>query len=598
MHQNTSNKSGCFTIKAAWIFSFLLLVSYNHFAQDNTAPQDIQQELQLAEKHEQDGEFNQAAYYYNKLANTYWSKNNLDSASSYFLKALEMSEKLGNDNAVYVLNTNLGLINTEQGEIQEALNYFSKATETARQVGRKNDVASSLLNEANAAFELNRNKDALLLLDKTSNIAQEQNNTKLLRNAYSLYTKVYEALGNTEQSAKYFDLFAALTRKIQDENIRQKEQEVQERVTEATSRVREVEAAKQATEQELSLKDLELIQKQKILERAEKETREQQMQIDLLNKERELQQAVISHQEQMRKIYIAVIILIFLFSSFIFYSYQEKRKANIQLKHKNDEISRQNKEIQEQAEKLRELNQLKDKLFSIIAHDLRSPLGSLLTLLNLTQQGYFTKEGFKEVIDELSKNVGYTTELLENLLKWAQSQMQGLKIQPTYFNLHDVANSKFELYKEHASEKGIELINNIDKEISVFADSAMIELVYRNLIANAIKFSKKGGTVTAKAKVENNQVTATVSDTGTGIEPENLKKIFGKEIFSTKGTSNEKGTGLGLMLCKDFITLNKGEIWVKSEAGKGSDFYFTIPLIDIEYTENMHREKHYENART
>jgi len=588
MHQNTSNKSDFLTIKVASVFSFLLLISFSHFAQDNDAPQNIKKELQLAEKHEQDGEFNQATYYYNKLANTYWSRNDLDIASSYFLKALEMSEEIGNNNAVYVLNTNLGLINTEQRKFQEALNYFSKATKTARQVDRMSDVASSLLNEANAAFELNKKKDALLLLDETSTIAQEQNNPKLIRNAYSLYTKVYESLGNTEQSAKYFELFATLTRKIQDENIRQKEQEVQERVTEATSRVREVEAAKQATEKELSLKDLELTQKQKILEKAEKETREQQMQIDLLNKERELQQAVISHQEHMRKIYIAVIILIFLFSSFIFYSYQEKRKANIQLKQKNDEISRQNNEIQDQAEKLRELNQLKDKLFSIISHDLRSPLGSLLTLLNLTQQGYFTKEGFKEVIDELSKNVGYTTELLENLLKWAQTQMQGLKIQPAYFNLHDVANSKLELYKEHASEKGIELINTIDKEISVFADKAMIELVYRNLIANAIKFSKKGGTVTAKAKIENNQVTATISDTGTGIEPKNIKKIFGKEIFSTQGTSNEKGTGLGLMLCKDFITLNKGEIWVKSEMGKGSDFYFTIPLIESKYFEKQH----------
>ncbi|MFP4555813.1 MAG: ATP-binding protein [Bacteroidales bacterium] len=598
VYQNTIYKSGCFTYKVAWLFSFLLLLSVPLLAQDDTEQQDFHQELQQAEKHEQDGEFNEAAFFYNKIASAQWAKDNLTDATTFFLKALEMSEELGNTNAIYVLNTNLGLIHTEQGKSQEALNYFATATKTARQVGRKNDVASSLLNEANAAFELNKNDEALSLLNEASTIAKEQNNTKLLRNAYSLYTKVYEAIGDTEESAKYFELFAALTRKIQNEEIRRKEQEVAEKVSEATTRVREVEAAKEATEQELSLRDLELSQKQLILERAEEETREQKMQIDLLNKERELQQAIISHQEQMRKVYIAVIVLIFLFSSFIFYSYQEKRKANIQLKQKNEEISRQNEEIQEQAEKLRELNQLKDKLFSIISHDLRSPLGSLLTLLNLTQQGYFTKDGFKEVVDELSKNVGYTTELLENLLNWAQSQMQGLKIQPAYFNLHDVANSKFELYKEHASEKGIRIINSIDKEISVFADSAMIELVYRNLIANAIKFSKKGGTVTATAIIDKHHVTAKVSDTGTGIAPENLKKLFGKEIFSTKGTSNEKGTGLGLMLCKDFITLNKGEIWVRSEAGNGSEFFFTIPLTSSDFAENEQIEELHERVNT
>jgi K+-sensing histidine kinase KdpD len=187
-----------------------------------------------------------------------------------------------------------------------------------------------------------------------------------------------------------------------------------------------VEAEKQATEKELEIRDMELVEKQTMLEKTEQVSREQLMQIDLLNKERELQQAIITHQNQMRNVYLVIIAMILAFSLFIYYNYREKKKANLLLQQKNTEISRQNTEIQAQAQQLRELNQLKDKLFSIISHDLRSPLGSLITLLNLTQQGYFTEVGFKEVIDELSKNVGYTTELIENLLKWAQSQMQGL----------------------------------------------------------------------------------------------------------------------------------------------------------------------------
>jgi signal transduction histidine kinase len=255
------------------------------------------------------------------------------------------------------------------------------------------------------------------------------------------------------------------------------------------------------------------------------------------------------------------------------------------LQQKNDEISRQNVEIQAQTQQLRELNQLKDKLFSIISHDLRSPLGSLISLLNLTQEGYFTEEGFKEVVDELSKNVGYTTELLENLLQWAQSQMQGIKVNPSNFSLHDVANSKIALYSDQAANKGIVLKNFIDKDIKVFADSAMMELVFRNLIANAIKFCTNGSTITTSASLMKDSVLVSVSDTGTGISPENLEKLFGKEIFSTKGTSNEKGTGLGLVLCKDFVFLNGGKIWAKSIQGVGSEFFFTIPLNEGEFGE-------------
>jgi len=248
------------------------------------------------------------------------------------------------------------------------------------------------------------------------------------------------------------------------------------------------------------------------------------------------------------------------------------------LEQKNAEISRQNVEIQEQAEKLKELNQLKDKLFSIISHDLRSPLGSLLTLLSVTKEGYFTEEGFKNVIEDLSKNVGYTYELLENLLKWAQSQLQGTKLNPSVFNLIDATKNKLNIYSEQAVSKGITLQNLINDDISVYADRDMIELVLRNLIANAIKFSNDGSTVSVSAKQKDDWVEVCVADSGQGITPENLKKLFGKELFTTVGTRKEKGSGLGLVLCKDFITLNGGKIWASSTLGKGSKFFFTLPI--------------------
>jgi signal transduction histidine kinase len=555
----------------------LILIPSTAQAQAEKTAQ-AQEDARLGAESEERSDINQASYFYNKAANTYWALNDLENAKALFKKALQMAEKIGNHNAIYILNTNLGLINTETITFQEALEHFVKAGESAQQLNRKQDYATSLLNQANVLYEMEKFNDVIELLENAESIAKEANDSRMLRNTYSIFAKVYDKLNMREESTKYFNLFAALTRKIQQEEIQRKEDEAKQMVSQATTRVREVEAEKQATERELVERDMELVQKQRMLEETEQITREQLMQIDLLNKERELQQAIISHQNQMRNIYLGAIVLILIFSAYIMYSYNEKKKANHLLQQKNTEISRQNLEIQEQAQQLRELNNLKDKLFSIISHDLRSPLGSLITLLNLTQEGYFTEEGFRDVIDELSKNVGYTSELLENLLRWAQSQMQGLKVIPSTFNIRDVAEDKLRLYEEQAQNKGITLKNQIDPQMAVYADSAMIELVFRNLIANAIKFCDKGSVVTTTASHSNGMVMVSVSDTGKGISSENLKKLFGREIFSTRGTSNEKGTGLGLLLCKDFITLNGGEIWAKSVEGVGSEFFFTLPL--------------------
>lgn len=564
--------------------STMLVIPLSVVAQLQVMPQDqrslAEKDTQLGLEHQEKNDFNQATFYYSKAANTYWVYGQLDKSIELFTKALTMSEKLGNKNAIFVLNTNLGLIYTDLGRYEQALSNFKSSTDIARSLGRTQDVAGSLLNQANIFYETDKLSEALKVLNEAHTLAQGLNEDRMLRNIYSIYTKVYDKMGNREESTRYFDLFAAITRRIQQEEVQRKEEEAQRMVSRATTRVREVEEEKKATEQELLIRDLELVQKQKVLEEAERESRERLMQIDRLNKERELQQALISHQRQMQKVYIAIIVMVLLFSAYILYNYYEKKKANLLLQQKNDEISRQNVEIQEQAQQLSELNNLKDKLFSIISHDLRSPLGSLVTLLNLTQQGYFTEEGFKEVIDELSKNVGYTSELLENLLKWAQSQMQGLKVTPSYFKLHEVAESKFALYSEQAQNKGITLSNMINDDIMAYADSAMIELVFRNLIANAIKFCDSGSTIMASASILNDNVLVSVTDTGTGISPENLEKLFGREIFSTRGTSNEKGTGLGLLLCKDFVNLNGGTIWAKSVHGVGSEFFFTIPLSE------------------
>ncbi|MCF8453620.1 MAG: PAS domain S-box protein [Pedobacter sp.] len=230
-----------------------------------------------------------------------------------------------------------------------------------------------------------------------------------------------------------------------------------------------------------------------------------------------------------------------------------------------------------QSEQLLGMNKLKDRLFSIIAHDLRGPLINLNDIIKMLNEGMITEEEFKSFVPQLSKNIGYTTGLLENLLFWSKSQLQGEVVKPVYFNLKEISVNILHLFENTIHEKDILIENNIQLSCKVYADKDMIQLVVRNLISNAVKFSKRGGSIKLTTRTEGNYTNLCVTDTGVGISEADQKKLFEQETFTTRGTDNEQGTGLGLLLCKDFIEKNGGSIWVESEIGKGSKFCVRIP---------------------
>jgi PAS domain S-box-containing protein len=241
------------------------------------------------------------------------------------------------------------------------------------------------------------------------------------------------------------------------------------------------------------------------------------------------------------------------------------------------EQKKSEEKLQQQASELLALNQLKDRLFSIISHDLRSPLVSLMELMELADSEMVSEEEFKSFLPMLSKNVGYTTGLLENLLLWSKSQLQGETINPVTFDLKSLTFHKAEVFEKRLAEKTIELNDNIQKNTMIYADMDMIKLVLRNLLANAIKFCKMGDTIQISAMIGDEFTTICISDTGTGIKNEDMEKLFGAEAFTTRGTNNEQGTGIGLLLCKDFVEKNNGRIWADSKPGIGSQFYFRLP---------------------
>jgi PAS domain S-box-containing protein len=234
-------------------------------------------------------------------------------------------------------------------------------------------------------------------------------------------------------------------------------------------------------------------------------------------------------------------------------------------------------QLRVQSEQLSAMNKLKDRLFSIISHDLRGPLINLNEVIKLLNAGMITEDEFKSFIPKLSKNIGYTTGLLENLLFWSRSQLQGEIIKPVYFDLKLIADNAVALFENVIKEKNIITDNHLDPNTLVYADMDMIQLIVRNLISNAVKFSKHGGSIKITSYKEGKSKVICFSDSGVGISEENQRKLFEQETFTTRGTDNEEGTGLGLLLCKDFIEKNGGKIWVESKIGVGSNFCLQIP---------------------
>ncbi|GAB2609591.1 sensor histidine kinase [Belliella aquatica] len=235
-----------------------------------------------------------------------------------------------------------------------------------------------------------------------------------------------------------------------------------------------------------------------------------------------------------------------------------------------------------QTEELQKLNNLKDKLFSIISHDLKGPILGIRELVKLTADGTISKEEFIDILPEVSKNMDSVSLLLENLLAWTSRQLRGEFVDKNRFDLSNLLKQQYALFEKLAKEKDIHLEVKTEEDLYAFADKNMIDLVIRNLISNALKFSSCGDQVSVIAKKRNNQLLVKIADSGAGISQENLDKLNNGESFTTAGARNETGTGLGLILVKDYIAKNGGELLIKSEVNIGSEFEFSLPIYKDE----------------
>jgi signal transduction histidine kinase len=240
------------------------------------------------------------------------------------------------------------------------------------------------------------------------------------------------------------------------------------------------------------------------------------------------------------------------------------------------------KQALEESERLLfQLNADKDRFIAILGHDLKNPFSNILGLSEILSDEIesLNKEEIKDIADHINKSAQITNKLLEDLLMWARMQKGTIPFNPQKLSFKDICRDTLEILNPNAKAKNIAINYSSADHINVFADNDLLKTVLRNLISNAIKFTNFGGAININAEQKDSNVTISVSDNGIGIAHDELLKLFDiSEVITTKGTAKETGTGLGLLLCKEFVEKHGGKIWVESEVGKGSDFKFTLPI--------------------
>jgi two-component system, sensor histidine kinase and response regulator len=257
-------------------------------------------------------------------------------------------------------------------------------------------------------------------------------------------------------------------------------------------------------------------------------------------------------------------------------------RTHLELKISRDMLIKYNKELVEARDELKKINDSKDTFFSIIAHDLRGPFSGFLGLSELLLDEYddLQQEEISQIADSMNKAAKRLYSFLENLLEWSRSQMGRVEFYPNRLDISETITRIYSLFSVTAEDKKINTVSNIPKDTFVYADNNMLNTILRNLVSNALKFTKQGGQITVDVNNENDDfLIVSVADNGVGMNDEAKDKIFRIDTkHSTPGTANEQGSGLGLLLCKDLVEKHNGRIWVESEVGKGTTFYFTLPL--------------------
>ncbi|MDX9845710.1 MAG: tetratricopeptide repeat-containing sensor histidine kinase [Tenuifilaceae bacterium] len=483
----------------------------------------------------------------NNIGHVNFRKKNYDRALEFFYQAYEHNKRNNDQRGESNSLSNIGLVYHIRGDYAKGLEYHLQAYELGRNLNDKFGLVNTLRNISESYLKLNRDVDATNYALRSLLLAQELNSIAEELNTSGLLARIYEKRGRFKEAANYYKIESTLKDSLF--NIQNSEA------------IGKIQAAYEIDNQ---IKENEFLRK-------EQNVNFQKIRIQRIS-------LILS---------VLLLFLVIVLMVFIILANRRIKQAVEQLTRKNEEATEQKETIQQKVKALDEKNSelqssnsIKNKLISVIAHDLKNPFNSISGYSELLVSNFreYTNDEVENFLGIIHDSAIKGNMLLDNLLQWSRLQTSSIQFLPVEHPLYRIVNDELFFATQKAKEKNIEILNEIQEDLVVYADSNMLKTVIRNLVSNALKFTPEGGTICIVAKKEVASLLISVSDSGMGIEPHIKEKLFtGEAGVTTASTSGEKGTGLGLMICRDFIKKHGGEIWVESKPGHGATFFFRLP---------------------
>lgn len=556
----------------------------------------------------------------NSLGAVYWGQGKYNTAHSYYLKALKIVDSLKLNRKFVLIKNNIGLIFQEWEQYDVALDNHLIAIERCKAMEYNNGLAYSEINAGICCQHLNKNiealkylKNALLHYESTERPIEISYANRIIGNFY-LHTKniekainhyniaykksketgsnnhkayalkaiadAYIELGNYKLSERYSFMSLKISIKEDYKNLIKDNYYNLAKLNEQNNNiVQAYKYYKKASEIKDTISRQML--KNNILDLQEKyESEKKETENILLLKEQKINETDLKIRNNVIVISLISLIILIVFVFILILNRKKIKKTNKLLFDKNKKINFQKLELKKTNTELAKANNYRDKIISIIGHDIKAPVGTIKELLNLVIDGKIKGDELDEIIVMIRDKIAATDILIHDLFTWVKNQKAAIPFKPELIKIHLLISNIIKLLKGQAERKSIKIINNVKSSTAVYVDRKMLDIILRNLISNSIKFTQNNGKIVIEAFVNKDFVKISVKDNGIGIKKEVIKKILSKdEFYSTPGTNEEQGSGLGLQLCIDFLKTNKSELFIESEPEKGSTFTFNLPKI-------------------
>ncbi|MDP3928000.1 MAG: tetratricopeptide repeat-containing sensor histidine kinase [Bacteroidota bacterium] len=556
--------------------SFGIAGSYNNIANCYTDKGDYVKSLQnlfngLLIREQMNDKLAMANSYAN-IGGVYYRLQRLDEAYISAKKAYDIQMTLGDKEGLIQSIIALGAIWVDKKEYRQGLQYFFEAKTYAKELGNQNSEIVCQINIAEVYNKIRKHDSAMFYFQAALDNSIATGDFPSIAIANSGIGSTYNYLKQYKQGIIYLEKGYSQAKSY---GIKQAEFESAKNLAEAYSKINNLAKSVFYYEQTLLLKD------SLFSEENARKTHEisfnyllekKQNEIALLEKDKSIQEA----ENDWNKLVTFSLIFIIAALLLIAYVMNQYRLKEVSAK---EVILNQKNEIEIQANNLEALNQVKNKTFSILSHDLKNPIASLTNVVELMDEEVLSESDFNLLRSSFRSQLKSLNILLDNTLNWAKSQMIGeVKPNKTTLKIHPLVRQNFELFKQNAQQKNIQLVNQVSEEIEALADKNHLDIVIRNILFNAIKFTKEGGQVLVQTEEDDTALNIQIIDTGVGMTDKQLERLFSKaQVQGNYGTSGETGAGIGLILSNDYIQLNGGKLSVRSELNKGTTFIITLP---------------------